>query len=180
MECRKWEEAGLLYAAGELTAQEVGGFESHLATCGECRMVLECYRREHERFFTAEVLGEAPSAEVDAEILRVCSDPRPRVRIAAPALFAAFFRRQVLVPVMLFIVGFISVGYIMMNVENARQMSGTATAAVRPAATVAAQQTAQAGTDSLNDSLNGGSKANYASTRGNLNDKGVITVDLKK
>jgi anti-sigma factor RsiW len=177
MECRKWEEAGLLYAAGELTAQETAGFESHLVACGECRNELRRCRMEHERLFTAEVLGEVPSAEVDAEILRVCSNPKPNVRITAPALFAAFFRRQVFVPAMLFIVGFISVGYIMMNMENARHMT---TAAVRPAATIAAPQMAQTVTDSLKDSLNGDSKANYASTRGDLNDKGVITVDLKK
>lgn len=175
MECRKWEETGLLYTAGELTAQGALDYETHLTACEECRKELHCYHREHERFFTLEVLGEAPSAKIDAEILRVCSDARPRVRIAAPALFAAFFRRQVLIPAMLFIVGFISVGYIMMNMENARQMSGKTTAAVQPQKAVAPVQTVQAVPDSLNDSLKG-----FASTRGNLNDKGVITVDLKK
>jgi hypothetical protein len=175
MECRKWEETGLLYSAGESGAADALDYEAHLRECEECRKELSCYRSERERFFTAGVLGEAPSAKVDAEILRVCSDPRPRVRIAAPALFAAFFRRQVLVPAMLFIVGFISVGYIMMNMENARQMGGNTTAAVQPQKAAEQIQTVQAVPDSLNDSLKG-----FASTRGNLNDKGVITVDLKK
>jgi len=175
MECRKWVETGLLYTTRELTAQEALDYETHLTACEECRTELDCYRREHERFFTVEVLGEAPSAAIDAEILRVCSDPRPKVRIAAPALFAAFFRRQVLVPAMLFIVGFISVGYIMMNMENARQM-----AAHQPQKSAVQTMTAQAEPDSLKDSLAGDSGANFASTRGNLNDKGVITVDLKK
>jgi hypothetical protein len=175
MECRKWEEAGLLYTAGELTAQEALDYETHLAVCEECRKELCCYRREHERFFTAEVLGEVPSATIDAEILRVCSDPRPKVRIAAPALFAAFFRRQILVPAMLFVIGFISVGYIMMNMENARQM-----AAHQPQKGVVQTMTAQAVPDSPKDTLDNDSGVNFASTRGNLNDKGVITVDLKK
>jgi anti-sigma factor RsiW len=175
MECRKWEETGLLYSAGELGGQEALDYEAHLRDCEECRKELSCYRSEQERFFTAEVLGETPSAKVDAEILRVCSDPRPKIRISAPALFAAFFRRQVLVPAMLFIVGFISVGYIMMNMENARQMGGNTTAAVQPQKAAAPVQTAQADADSLKDSLKG-----FASTRGNLNDKGVVTVDLKK
>ncbi|MBN2189478.1 MAG: hypothetical protein JW699_08485 [Chitinispirillaceae bacterium] len=175
MECRKWEETGLLYSAGELNAQEALDYESHLGECEECRKELSLYRGERERFFTAGVLGEAPSAKVDAEILRVCSDPRPRVRISAPALFTAFFRRRVIVPAMLFIVGFVSVGYIMMNMENARQMGGSTIAAIQQPKAAAPVVTVQAVPDSLNDSLKG-----FASTRGNLNDKGVITVDLKK
>ena len=175
MECRKWEETGLLYTAGELTAREALDYETHLTTCEECRKELYCYRSEQKRFFTADVLGEAPSVKIDAEILRVCSDPRPKVRIAVPALFAAFLRRQVLVPAMLFIVGFISVGYIMMNMENARQM-----AAHQLQKSAVQTMTAQAEPDSLKDSLAGDSGVNFASTRGNLNDKGVITVDLKK
>ena len=175
MECRKWEEAGLLYSTGELSGKEALDYEAHLRGCEECRKELAGYRSERERFFTPAILGEAPSAEVDAEILRVCSDPRPRIRIAAPALFAAFFRRQVLVPAMLFIVGFISVGYIMMNMENARHVGANTTAAVQPQKPAVPVQTAQADADSLNDSTKG-----FASTRGNLNDKGVIPVDLKK
>jgi len=175
MDCRKWEETGLLYTAGELGSQEASDYEVHLGACEECRNELSCYRREHGRFFTAGMLGEAPSAKIDAEIIRVCSDPRPRVRISAPALFTAFFRSRVLVPAMLFIVGFITVGYITMNMENARQMGGNTTAAVQPQKPAAPVQTVQAVPDSLNDSLKG-----FASTRGNLNDKGVITVDLKK
>lgn len=175
MECRKWEETGLLYTAGELSSQETLEYEAHLTVCEECRKEFDCYRSERERFFTAGVLGEVTSAKVDAEILRVCSDPRPKVRISAPALFAAFFRRQVLVPVMLFIVGFISVGYIMMNMENVRQMA-VRSQPVTPQVQVASVKVA----DSLKDSLNGDSGVNFARTRGNLNDKGVITVDLKK
>jgi anti-sigma factor RsiW len=175
MACRKWEETGLLYAAGELGEQEALDYETHLAGCVECRDELERYRRERVRFFTTDVLGEVTSSEVDAEILRVCSDPRSRARISAPALFAAFFRRQIFIPAMLFVVGFISVGYIVMNMENARQMSAGATAAVRSQQGASQIQTAEAAADSLEDSLKG-----FADRRGNLSDKGVVTVDLKK
>jgi anti-sigma factor RsiW len=175
MECRKWEETGLLYSAGELDMQEAGEYETHLRECEECRTELSSYRSERERFYTEAVLGVAPSAEIDAEMLRVCSDPRPRIRIAAPALFTAFFRRRVVVPIMLFAAGFISVGYIMMNMENARQMAARAQP---PAPQVQVAEVKEA--DSLKDSLDRDSGVNFARTRGNLNDKGVVTVDLKK
>jgi hypothetical protein len=176
MECRKWEEAGLLYSAGELSGQETLDFEAHLSMCEECGNELRYYRSEREQFFNVGMLGEVPSASVDAEILRVCSDPRPKVRIAATALFTAFFKRQILVPAMLFIIGFISVGYIVMNSENARQMSGSTAAAVGTKVELSSVKDI----DSLKDSLGADSKANFASTRGNINDNGVITVDLKK
>jgi hypothetical protein len=180
MECRKWEELGLLYSAEELGVQESRDYEEHCTTCDTCRTELSCYRAERARFFSPQILGAAPSAEVDAEILRVCSDPRPKVRIAAPSLFPAFLRRA-FVPAALFIIGFISVGYIMMNMENARQMK-TAAVQVQKATVVVEQQVAAVpanAADSVKDSLHN-PNLNYARTRGNLNDKGVMPVDLKK
>jgi anti-sigma factor RsiW len=175
MECRKWEEAGLLYSAKELGAQAMRDYEEHLVTCGECRNEIERYRAEQERFFTPGILCEAPSPEVDAEILRVCADPRPKIRMATPVLFPALLRRA-FVPVMLFILGFISVGYISMNRENARQMKAVAV----QRQTVAPQSAvAQAKADLSKDSLRN-REVNFARTRGNLDDQGVITVDLKK
>ncbi|MGA2508342.1 MAG: zf-HC2 domain-containing protein [Chitinispirillaceae bacterium] len=173
MECRKWEEFGLLYSADELGSTDKQGFEEHLKECEDCRKELFCYRGERERFFTPEILGESPSAKVDAEILRVCSDPRPKIRIATPILLPAFFRKA-LVPVMLFVIGFISVGYIMMNMENARQTYRT-TAAVQQQTLPAQPRVAQKTADSAKET-----DVNYARTRGDLNDKGVFTVDLKK
>jgi hypothetical protein len=177
MECRKWEELGLLYSAQELGPAEKSGYEKHLEECAECREELRSYGAEHDRFFTLAILGESPSADVDAEILRVCSDPRPKIRIAAPFFLPKAFLRKAVVPVMLFIIGFISVGYIMMNMENARQTVGKTTAAVQqPAQTITVQA---AVADSVKDSLHN-PDVNFARTRGNLNDNGVITVDLKK
>ena len=84
MECRKWEDVGLLYSAQELGLSEMKEYESHLAVCSECRSELSLYRQEQKRFFTAEILGEAPSAKVSAGILRVCADQRS-ARVAAVA-----------------------------------------------------------------------------------------------
>jgi hypothetical protein len=176
MECRKWEELGLLYSAQELGVRESRDYEEHCTTCDTCRTELSCYRAEHARFFSPQILGAAPSEKVDAEILRVCSDPRPNVRIAAPSLFPAFLRRA-FVPVALFVIGFISVGYIMMNMDNARQMKTAAVQAQKVEPQVAAAPATAA--DSAKDSLHN-PNLNYARTRGNLNDKGVMPVDLKK
>jgi hypothetical protein len=174
MECRKWEEFGLLYSADELGTPARHDFEDHLKECEDCRKELFCYCGERERFFTPEILGESPSAKVDAEILRVCSDPRPKIRSATPILLSAFLRKA-LVPVMLFVIGFISVGYIMMNMENARQTYRTTAAAVQQQTLPAQTRVAQKMADSAKES-----DVNYARTRGDLNDKGVFTVDLKK
>jgi anti-sigma factor RsiW len=187
MECRRWEETGLLYSVQELSSKENNDYEEHLKECGECRSELYRYRQEHARFFTVENLGAVPSLKVDAEILRVCSDCRKSVVVKAPALFPAFFRKA-FVPVALFIVGFISVGYIMLNVQNAGQAkvasaqhSTSANSAVTQAATIAAtaaNMRQQIAADSLKDSLKG-NKVNYARTRGNLSGQGAIPVDLK-
>jgi anti-sigma factor RsiW len=175
-----------LYTVQELNSEESNDYEEHLKECGECRSELYRYRQEHGRFFTVENLCAAPSPKVDAEILRVCSNCRKSVAVRAPALFPAFFRKA-FVPVALFVVGFISVGYIMLNVQNAGQGrsasvtdSKTSTIAVAQAApSVAAFAISnQAATDSLKDSIKG-NKVNYAKTRGNLSGQGAIPVDLK-
>jgi anti-sigma factor RsiW len=179
MECRKWEEVGLLYCAHEVEAGVAAEYEEHLKECEECRREVYCYGREHERFFTPEILGEAPPPKLDAEILRVCSHRRKKV--PGFTLFPAFFSRA-LVPLSLFAVGFISVGYIVLNMQNARYLNAAAPQAEK-AAVVAAQKEATApaaaAIDSAGDSLRRGPKVNFARTRGNLNDEGVMSVDLK-
>jgi hypothetical protein len=179
MECRKWEDVGLLYSAQELGPSEVKEYESHLAVCSECRSELSLYRQEQKRFFTEEILGEAPPAKVSAEILRVCADQRSaKVAVAKMSIFPAFFRKA-LMPVALFVIGFISVGYIMMNLQNAQSMKTASLKAAAPGADVATQVAVQNAADTSKDSLHN-PKVNFAQTRGNLNDKGVFPVDLKK
>jgi anti-sigma factor RsiW len=173
MDCRKWEEFGLLYSSGELDGKEARDYEEHLKECEECGKELYLYRREHERFYAAGVLGEAPSPAVDAEILRVCSDPRKQA--AAFGFMPAFIRKAV-VPALLLVVGFISAGYIMMNMENAGQLKA---AAEKEKAAVAAQQQqpvpAVAAADSAGDSAKAAA-VNFAKTRGNLSGQGVVPV----
>jgi hypothetical protein len=138
---------------------------------------LNLYRREHERFYSPAILGEAPSAKVDAEILRVCSDPRKQ---AATFSLAPSFLRKSLVPVLLLVMGFVSVGYITLNIQNAGQLK--AAAAQEKAAIAAAEQrpmSVPVEADSTLDSMNS-PKVNFAKTRGNQNGQEVIQVELKE
>jgi hypothetical protein len=187
MECRRWEETGLLYSVQELNSKELNDYEEHLKECGECRSELYHYRQEHKLFFTVENLGAMPSPGVDAEIIRVCSDCRKGVVVRAPALFPAFFRKAI-IPLALLVIGFVPVGYIAMNVRNAEQLRSASAVNSRSVNLPVAEMTASVATaavdtkaaaDSLKDSLNG-NKVNFAKTRGNLNGQGAIPVDLKE
>ncbi len=178
MECPKWEELGLLFSANELTPDESAEYRKHLELCESCSSELSAYRADQARFFSPEMLCDAPSAAIDREILRVCSDPRRRA--AGLSFFPAFVRKS-LVPLMLFVMGFATIGYITFNINNAKQLKSlaahtqqvTPVQAVQPAATAPAVVASAA--DSQNKPI-----ANFAATRGNLADKGVMTVDLKK
>jgi anti-sigma factor RsiW len=181
MECCKWEELGLLYSANELDGNNTRDFEEHLKECEECRKELYYYREEKKRFYTQTVLGDAPSANVDAEILRVCSNLRKK---ATTFTLMPSFLRKAIVPVALFAVAFISIGYVMLNMENARQLKA---ASLNGNTRVATQQSSVAalpsaavniGRDSATDSART-PKMNYANSRGNLEGQGVIPVDLK-
>lgn len=184
MDCSKWEELGLLYGARELGEHQARDFEEHLVGCEECKKELYMYREAHERFFSEELLGEAPSPAVDAEILRVCSNPRKR--FSGTALFPALWRK-ILVPVALLFIGFISAGYIAFNMQNARHIKSATASEEKGSILKAGQQTLSAPAtvaanesgDSLKDSIAAPKINNFAGTRGNI-DHGVITVDLKK
>jgi len=181
MECPKWEELGLLFSADELSPDQAAEYRQHIQSCSWCREESSAYEEEHRRYFTPEILCEAPSAAVDREILRVCSDPRRKV--AGLSFFPAFIRKA-LVPMALLLMGFVTFGYISFNVYNAKQLKSLAARtqvapapqAVQPIAHPAVPAVASAA-DSQNQNK---PITNFSGTRGNLNDKGVITVDLKK
>ncbi|MBN1128627.1 MAG: zf-HC2 domain-containing protein [Chitinispirillaceae bacterium] len=181
MECCKWEELGLLYSANELDDKRARDFEEHLKECEECRKELYYYREEKKRFFTEALLGDSPSQKTDVELLRLCSHLRRKGSFVT--LMPSLLRRAV-VPLSLFAVAFVSVGYVMMNMENARQLNAAAShnavQAVEPSTLVASVPSEAAGTaaDSAADSARF-PDINFAKTRGNLQGQGVIPVDLK-
>ena len=103
MACNMWEEMGLLFSSGELNEQEQQVFTEHMQQCPECAGEWETYQKEKKRFFTIEVLGEAPSSACDAEILRVCSSSRRRAE--SLRLFPLFLKKSA-ISLALFFIGF--------------------------------------------------------------------------
>ncbi|HLV30858.1 MAG TPA: zf-HC2 domain-containing protein, partial [Chitinispirillaceae bacterium] len=108
MACSNLEETVLLYSSGELSEKEEKSFEEHMSMCDECRKEFDSYRTEQEKFFTYDVLGEAPSKDVDKEILRVCSDARKKV--TGLGIMPVFLKKTIY-SLTFFVVGFVVVGY---------------------------------------------------------------------
>lgn len=180
MACIKWEECGLLYTSHELNGQESAEYEGHLASCEECKAELEWYSTRRDRFFTHDVLGEAPSEKIDREILRICSDPRRKIN--GLKLFPVFIHKA-LVPAALVALTFVAAGYFSFHMQNARQLARIAALKqkadmVQPVAQTAAamnRKPPDSGTDSMHKT-----DANFASHRGNLQENGVVPVNLNK
>jgi anti-sigma factor RsiW len=174
MACNMWEEMGLLYGSGELNDQERTTFNEHVAQCGECRQELEAYQSMRQRFFSEEILGDAPSAACDAEIIRVCSDGRKKV--ASLHIFPGFIRKSI-VSVALFILGFTVVSIISFKAGNGsiQKSAGITQKATQPSAVAAAADKQK---DSTADSSRN-NPTNYANTRGTLDVNGVYPVDLQ-
>lgn len=183
MGCNKWEEVGLLFSSGELEEPRAKEYEAHLRECEECKIELETYQKEKNDLFTIDMLGEEPSRKVSDEILRVCSSARKQVTHVG--FFPLFFKKT-LYSVTFFVMGFVVVGYFAINMENAERKKhavslegkiADSSTFVQPATANVnsiAQKTDSAKSDSLVDSA-----LYYSKTRGNLNTKGVYTVDLK-
>ena len=181
MECKRWEENGLLFVSEELDDDERQSFERHLAECSWCAAEEKAYRMDRERFFTEKILGEAPSAACDAEILRVCSDGRRKV--TGFASMPLFIRRSV-VSFMLFAIGFVGVGYITLKGGIGKKAAGVSAVASDSSITaepVAAGASFAPGTDAVDSTADSSSEkaVNYSKTRGNLDLNGVYPVDLQ-
>jgi hypothetical protein len=68
-------ETLLLYAAGELTPGKAAEFETHLASCEECRIGLQTAQKAHE---WAKIAEEEPSPELFAAVLSRSEKHRTR------------------------------------------------------------------------------------------------------
>jgi len=174
MACNKWEETGLLFSSGELSADEHAEYSAHIAVCSECSEEYTMYTSMQKRFFTAPVLEAQPSAGCDAEIFRVCADGRKKITTLTFSPFAAIFKRTV-ISLSLFALGFVSVSYVTMKMNNSTMNQ---TANVAEVNTLQKTDSAGASTDSSSDSIIDNS-VNYANKRGNMGLKGVVPVDLQ-
>jgi len=140
MECNKWEETGLLYVARELNDHAATAFEIHCKECSCCAELVESYRRDKSRFFRLDILCEKPSARVDQAIENAAAHS---LRIAGIYwnLFSGL--KKAVVPVLLFVLGFGTGTYFVLNIQNAK---------TRPMAVAQSKTTSVAPVDSA-DSL---------------------------
>ena len=180
MECNFWEEMGLLYSSGELNEQEEETFTAHLAQCSECTRAWETYQNERKSFFSTDILGEAPSAACDAEILRVCSTGR---RPSAHLNIIPFFIKKSAIGVLLFLMGFTIAGYLVFRADVFdRQETAIGSVNGVQNSTLPAIPVTEAALNKQNDTLADSvqhDSVNFANRRGNLDLKGVYPVDLK-
>lgn len=177
MACSNLEETVLLYSSGELSEKEEKSFEEHMSMCDECRKEFDSYRTEQERFFTYDVLGEVPSKDVDKEILRVCSDARKKV--SGLGIMPVFLKKTIY-SLTFFVVGFVVVGYFAMNTEQSKQSNLNVVLENELFDSTNNSQKKNDNTAIINDSdsLNDTNRF-FSKNRGNLDQNGVIPVDLK-
>jgi hypothetical protein len=179
MGCNKFEESGLLYVSGELGNAEARAYESHLNECDECRQETEAYKKERAAFYTAGALGESPAPAGDAEILRVCSNPKNTRQPAAFMPIMTFIKKYAPVPLFLMLVMVAIGGYVRYHSMNANEMRANLTPDKTPVAandldtihTPLTDQEVALSDDSLTDS-----NKIMPRTRGNLDKEGVVTV----
>jgi len=178
MACNLWEEMGLLYSSDELNEQERETFTAHIRQCTECAHEWETYQHEKKKFFSIDVLGEAPSAACDAEILRVCSDGR---RQPTNLSIISLFIRKSVIGLALFLIGFTAVGYLVFRADVSDEQktaigSEKEVETTAPPATPVMEAAVNKQQDTLVDSAQHDS-VNFANRRGNLDLKGVYPVD---
>jgi len=175
MECNKFEEHGLLYAAGELCPAEARGYEAHLAVCGACRRETETYRRERAELYTADILSERPSPETDAEILRLGSNARKIPMSFANSMFLNI-KKYAPLPVFLMLIMALVGGYLSYHSMTAEKLrskydGGEAKVASSPER---ADDEGLALSDSA--ATAGDTTAPILPTQGNMALEGVVTV----
>lgn len=149
MECNYWEEKGLLFTSGELNEEDAKAFNDHLKSCEQCKKELQLYRHEKETFFKPEMFEDAPSAAVDSEILRICSQPiKPTV---ASTIFTTFVK-NVIYALLIFAVGFGGGAYFIANktASDARNKNLTQQQKIAPSTQIVSDQ--QRSTDPVKDS----------------------------
>jgi hypothetical protein len=125
MECNKWEEAGLLFTAGELHEHTAAAFKEHCKECAFCAQQVEQYLLDKARLFTKEILCACPSLRVDQAVAQACAHPM-RVTSAHWSLFAGV--KKAALPLLLFILGFGAGTYFVLNIQNARSNAPVAAA----------------------------------------------------
>ncbi len=180
MECLKWQESGLLVVSGEADARQSEEFNEHLKTCAECKSEADQYALDKNKFFSLDILCEAPPEAIDSKIIAACSQ-KP-VSTFGFNLFSGLWMKRALLSTFFLVFGMGAGVYFTVHYFS----NDTAIAASKGKAEQTEQAMQQApvkassGTPMANakkDSL----KANEAAfPSGRKSSEGIITVDVKK
>lgn len=123
MECRTWEEQGLLYVSGELETEQRADFERHTHVCPQCREELDAYHLLKQSFLTSEFLAESPSDSTDRKILEHAGH---RPIVTSLGLFSTVIKKTT-VALFLLLLGFGGTGYVvyvMRSVPDEQPVAG--------------------------------------------------------
>lgn len=173
MECKIWNEQGLLFTSGELDAKEKVAFEMHSASCTLCASELAEYAAVRS-ICTKDLLEVTPSEKCDKEIVRICSKPKRYTSIfsSMPVLV-----RQSLSAIAILIAGFAGGSYfvgLQMAAKSDVQKSTVQIAVSKPSYEAVASKT-----DSVFKKKDSAyQKPTLIKGRGDMSQQGVVPVDL--
>lgn len=122
MACDKFESEGLLYCAGELTAEGSVQYEMHLAECSECAQEIAEYKQMFGGSTAKELLETAPSAECDTKIYAALEAEAVRQGkpvVSFGGIFTLFMQR-VAIPAAIFMMA-VTVGFQVSHNSTANQ-----------------------------------------------------------
>jgi len=186
MECKNWQETGLMYLSGELTSEEASQFLEHTRVCDVCKHEVASYEYLQKTVLSSEIFCEAPSEAIDAKILAACSY---KPMITGMNLFGTTWVKRTVYASLFLVFGLGAGIYFAMNyyapVQTDSQTAAAQQAvpvspvpAAKPATTVALHK------DSLashpKDSLNQPENQMITRPIDASSQQGIVTVDLKK
>jgi anti-sigma factor RsiW len=187
------------YVYGELDAAQAQEFEAHMQTCDECRGEVESYTRMRAQLLTPRHLLETTPSYVDEKILAAARATR-QVHPTMP-FFSVFVRKGVMTT-LLFMVGFLGVGYMMFVAQdtagdmaknahgpdaqaNAAQDASAAETPGDAADTPSPQQSVARGSDSLSMDTSAGVAQNampevpFSKQLGEVESDGVVPAGTR-
>jgi hypothetical protein len=188
MECNKWQEEGLLYVSKEMTASRASEYLKHVQVCDVCRVEIDQYFIDKKSLFSANMLCESPSDEINKKIIAACSFV-PKASRTIPLFSTVWFKRAVIS--MVFLVFGTSAGiYFTMNYYDATTKSNAlashkSIAPAAPSVDRVALGSLEKSRDSAaadkKDSLKQKENVPYINhTQSGASQQGIVTVDLKK
>ncbi|HEX2956173.1 MAG TPA: zf-HC2 domain-containing protein [Chitinispirillaceae bacterium] len=180
MACNDWEELSLLYSSGELDDSKKVQFESHIAQCESCKQFLEQYQKDRESLFSIQMLGVSTSETIDKEIKRVCENGKKQYTSTG---FFSVFAKKTIISTSFFLIGFVVVGYFMLNVQQAKVSNNTVNQTIGPSnpssnSSINVAEILKADSVDSSSDVSKDSNRSFAKNRGNLEASGVVPVEL--